>query len=68
MITMTISVRVLKIKPRMPQPNGRPKALDDSKMGQDHYPATVLARDLNRDRTRGSAHFPHVRHRPKLPG
>jgi len=36
-------------------------------MGQDHYPATVFSRDLNRDSTGGGAHFPHVRHRPNLP-
>ncbi len=36
-------------------------------MGQGHYPATVFARDLHRDRTGGGAHFPHARHHPNLP-
>jgi hypothetical protein len=36
-------------------------------MGQDHHPPTVFSCDLNRDRTGGGAHFPHVRHRTNLP-
>ncbi|BBX50936.1 hypothetical protein MPOR_19620 [Mycolicibacterium poriferae] len=38
-----------------------------TKVRQDHHPARILTGDLHRHRTRSSAHFPHVRHRPNLP-
>jgi len=36
-------------------------------MGQNRALTTVFTHNLNRHRTRGSAHLPHVRHRPNLP-
>jgi hypothetical protein len=36
-------------------------------MGQDRSLTSMFPHDLHRDRTRGGAHLPHVRHRPNLP-